>query len=141
MLKPLEILLVEDNEGDVEMVKEALEEETSLDSLSVANNGKEALDCLYKQGKFHDAATPQLVLLDLNMPQMDGKMLLRMIKQDELFMGIPVVVLTSSRAPLDIREAYALHANCYVIKPFECMKFKEAIRLVVNFWRSVVVLP
>lgn len=75
------------------------------------------------------------------MPQMDGKMLLKMIKQDELFMGIPVVVLTSSRAPLDIREAYALHANCYVIKPFECIKFKEAIRLVVNFWRSVVVLP
>lgn len=141
MVKPLEILLVEDNEGDVEMVREALQDETSLDNISVANNGNEALDCLYKHGSFHNTATPQLILLDLNMPLMDGKMLLKMIKQDELFMSIPVVVLTSSRAPLDIREAYALHANCYVIKPFECNKFKDAIKIVVNFWRNVVVLP
>ena len=141
MTKPLEILLVEDNEGDVDMVQEALQDEIPTCNVSVANNGREALDCLFKQGNFRDVATPQLILLDLNMPRIDGKILLKIVKQDERLKSIPVVVLTSSKAPSDIQEAYELRANCYIVKPFDGKEFRSSIKQAVNFWRNVAQLP
>lgn len=141
MTQPLEVLLVEDNEGDVEMVREALENQTPPCNLSVAKNGREALDHLFKHGSFQDAATPQLIFLDLNMPGMDGKILLKLIRQEEQLKTIPVVVLTSSRAPSDIQETYVGHTNCYIVKPFDSKEFKNAIRLTIDFWRNVAQLP
>lgn len=141
MTTPFEILLVEDNEGDVEMVLDALQSEPLGYNISVANNGREALDTLFKHGAFQDAPTPQLILLDLNMPQVDGKILLKLIKQEERLLTIPVVVLTSSNAPSDIREVYTCHANCYVIKPFDGKEFKHAIKQLVGFWHGLVKLP
>jgi len=141
MTRSLEILLVEDNEGDVEIIQGALEEGVTSCNLSVAKNGREALDRLFKHGKFQYLAAPQLILLDLNMPGMDGNTLLKILKEHERFNTIPVVVLTSSKAPSDIREAYAHHANCYVVKPFGGKEFQDAIRQIVHFWRNLVLLP
>jgi chemotaxis family two-component system response regulator Rcp1 len=141
MTQPLEILLVEDNEGDVEMVKSALEDQLPPCNVSVVKDGRQALNYLYKHDEFENAAAPQLILLDLNMSGMDGKILLKIVKQDERVNTIPVVVLTSSKAPSDIREAYARHANCYVVKPFDSKEFKSAIRQIVDFWRNLALLP
>ena len=141
MTQPLEILMVEDNEGDVEMVRAALEDQLPPCKVSVVKDGREALNYLFQHGDFQNAAAPQLILLDLNMSGMDGKILLKILKGDERVNTIPVVVLTSSRAPSDIREAYAHHANCYVVKPFDSKDFKSAIRQVVDFWRNLVQLP
>lgn len=141
MTQPLEILLVEDNEGDVELVRGALQDEVPFCHLSVTNNGRQALDLLYKHGSFHDVTTPQLILLDLNLSGMDGKILLKIIKQEDRLKTIPVVILTSSSAPADIMEAYAGHANCYLVKPFDGAEFKNAIKQAIDFWRNVVQLP
>jgi chemotaxis family two-component system response regulator Rcp1 len=137
----LQILLIEDNEGDVEMVRAAIDDQLPPCGLVVARDGKEALDYLIRQHTFQSANVPQLIFLDLNMPRMDGKILLRIIKQDERFSAIPVVVLTSSRAPSDILGAYGLHANCYLVKPFDGKAFRSAIEQVVNFWRDLATLP
>lgn len=123
------------------MVREALQDETSSCTVSVANNGREALDCLFQQGGFHDVATPQLIFLDLNMPRIDGKILLKIIKQDEHLKSIPVVVLTSSKASSDIKEAYELRANCYIVKPFDGKDFRSAIKQAVTFWKNIAQLP
>jgi chemotaxis family two-component system response regulator Rcp1 len=141
MTQPLEILLVEDNEGDVEMVRAALEDQLPPCNVSVVKDGREALNYLLQPSAFQNAAAPQLILLDLNMSGMDGKILLKIIKEDERVNTIPVVVLTSSKAPSDIREAYARHANCYVVKPFDSKEFKSAIRQIVNFWENLAMLP
>jgi len=141
MTQALEVLLVEDNEGDVEMVQGALENHSPPCNLFVVRDGRAALDYLYKHGDFQSVATPDLILLDLNMPRIDGKILLKIIKQDEQFNIIPVVVLTSSKAPSDIREAYARHANFYVVKPFDGKEFKDAIRQIVRCWTDLAVLP
>jgi two-component system, chemotaxis family, response regulator Rcp1 len=141
MTQSMEILLVEDNEGDVEMTQRALQGRTPPCNLCVANNGMEALDYLFKRGDFQDAVTPQLILLDLNMPQMNGKEFLKIMKQNEQLKTIPVVVVTSSKAPSDILESYRHYANCYVVKPFNGEEFMGAIKLVVDFWRNSVLLP
>jgi CheY-like chemotaxis protein len=141
MTQPLEILLVEDNEGDVEMVRAALEDQMPPCNVSVVKDGREALNYLFTHGDFQHAVAPQLILLDLNMSGMDGKILLKIIKQDDRVNTIPVVVLTSSKAPSDIREAYARHANCYVVKPFDSKEFKSAIRQIVDFWKNLAMLP
>lgn len=141
MTHSLEILLVEDNEGDVEIIQGALEEGATSCNLSVAKNGREALDRLFRHGRFQNVAAPQLILLDLNMPGMDGNTLLKILKEHERFSAIPVVVLTSSKAPSDIREAYARHANCYVVKPFGGREFQDAIKQIVHFWRNLALLP
>lgn len=141
MTRPLEILLIEDNEGDVEMVRAALEDQLPPCNVAVVKDGREALNYLFKYGDFRDAADPQLILLDLNMSGMDGKILLKIVKGDERVNTIPVVVLTSSRAPSDIHEAYARHANCYIVKPFDSKDFKSAILQVVDFWRNLAQLP
>lgn len=141
MTQPLEILLVEDNDGDVEMVRTALEDQLPPCNISVVKDGREALSYLFNHGDFQDAAAPQLILLDLNMSGMDGKILLKIVKEDDRVSSIPVVVLTSSRAPSDIRETYARHANCYVVKPFDSKEFKNAIKQIVAFWKNLALLP
>jgi CheY-like chemotaxis protein len=138
---PLEILLVEDNEGDVVMTQRAFRDGKPLCHISVANDGLEAMDFLRKRGSFSDVPTPQLILLDLNMPRMDGKEFLEAVKADTHLNAIPVVMLTSSQSQTDIRECYQRHASCYVVKPFDGKEFAETARRVVSFWSSVVQLP
>lgn len=135
------ILLVEDNEGDVELTKIAFRKSGYECTLDVVNNGEEALDYLYKRDQFTHAPRPDMVLLDLNMPRMGGKELLEIIKQDDALRSIPVIVLTSSQAPADIEESYARYANCYILKPSGLTAFIEFARQLENFWGGFVQLP
>ncbi|ESQ79130.1 response regulator [Asticcacaulis sp. YBE204] len=137
----LEILLVEDNEGDVEMTRRALKRAEPPCRVSVANNGQQALEFLKKEGRFEDVPTPQLILLDINMPRMDGKMFLSHVKALPDFKAIPVVMFTSSESPADIRECYERFASAYVVKPFDGQKYAEAVRQVVRFWGETGQLP
>src|SRR5579872_6647103 len=118
MQTSLDILLVEDNDGDVEMTQRACRDNPTC-TISVANDGIEALDFLFRRGKFPDARIPQLILLDLNMPRMNGKEFLEIVKQDPKLKIIPVIMLTSSDSTKDIHECYERHVNCYVVKPFD----------------------
>jgi CheY-like chemotaxis protein len=137
----LEILLVEDNEGDVEMTKLAFRDNAPACRISVAHNGIDALDFLHKREKFADAPTPQLILLDLNMPKMDGKRFLEVVKTEAELKAIPVIMLTSSQSPSDIRACYERHASCYIVKPFDVDQFTDTVRQVVVFWSGVGQLP
>lgn len=141
MTQPFEILLVEDNEGDVEMVRRALRDVTPACNLSLASDGAEALDYLFRRGEFLHAVRPHLLFLDLNMPGMNGKEALKAIKSDERMKTIPITIFTSSNATSDIQESYAHHANCYVVKPFDTKEYKSTIKGIVNFWRNLAVLP
>jgi chemotaxis family two-component system response regulator Rcp1 len=141
MRKSLEILLVEDNEGDVEMTRRAVADMKPKCAVSVANDGMEALDFLRKRGRFADAPTPHLILLDVNMPRMDGKKFLEIVKDDPGLRAIPVIMLTSSQSPNDIRECYERQASCYVVKPFDGLEFAEAVRQVAGFWGRLGSLP
>lgn len=131
MSAPLRVLLVEDNEGDVEMTRCALSESRPQCKLSIANDGVAALELLSKLG---DISLPQLIMLDLNMPRMDGRQFLEHVKAEPHFKVIPVVMLTSSESPDDIRSCYERHASCYVVKPFDGREFAGAIREIVSFW-------
>jgi CheY-like chemotaxis protein len=133
------ILLVEDNEGDVEIVKSALDDWRDGCRLTVTYDGTEALDCL-RNGVCAESR-PDLILLDINMPRMDGKECLRNLKHDEKFRMIPVSMLTSSQAPSDILECYRSHASCYVVKPFEAREFIKVVRQLVTFWSDVARPP
>ncbi len=137
----LEILLIEDNEGDVEMTQRALRDWKPACNIIVVNDGMEALDFLFKRGKFVETPAPQLILLDLNMPRMDGKRFLETIKIDAKLKAIPIVMLTSSQSPTDIRECYERYVSCYVVKPFNSKEFADAVRQVVGFWSSLGQLP
>ena len=141
MQSSLEILLVEDNEGDVEMMERALHDCDPACHLSVANDGLEALDFLFKREKFANAPTPQLIFLDLNMPRMDGRKFLEVMKEETRLKAIPVVMLTSSQSPKDIQECYERHASCYVVKPFGAKDFISVVRRTVTFWGSLARLP
>jgi CheY-like chemotaxis protein len=141
MATSLDILLVEDNEGDVELTKRALRDGYPVCNLEVANDGMEAVDFLFKRGSFQDAADPDLILLDLNMPKMDGKQFLEVVKQDPTLKAIPVIMFTSSQSPTDIRDCYERHASCYVVKPFDGKEFTAAVKQVVSFWSSLGRLP
>ncbi len=137
----VEILLVEDNPGDVRLTKEAMKEGKMRNNLSVANDGVEAMAFLRKEGKFADAPRPDVVLLDLNLPKKDGREVLAEIKADPDLRRIPVVVLTSSKADEDIISSYDSHANCYVTKPGDLEQFMEVVRSVEGFWVQIVKLP
>lgn len=138
----LDILLVEDNEGDVEMTRRALSRATTPCTLSVANNGNQALDYLHGEGLGGmPAGRPDLILLDINMPRMDGKAFLRAVKHDDNFKAIPVVMFTSSESPADIRECYESCASGYVVKPFDGRQYAERLDQVVNFWGNIGELP
>lgn len=136
-----EILLVEDNEGDIELTKEAFNEAKFRNNLNVAMDGDDALDFLFKRNGNEDAATPDIVLLDLNLPGTDGKEVLETIKADDKLKRIPVIVLTSSKADKDVVESYNLHANCYIVKPLNASKFIDVVQHIENFWVDIVCLP
>ena len=138
---PIEILLVEDNEGDVRLTKEALREAKVRNHLSVAYDGLDALSFLRREGEYADAPRPDIILLDLNLPRMDGRELLANIKADADLALIPVVVLTTSKAEEDIIRSYQLHANCYITKPVDLEQFMKVVRSVEDFWLTVVRLP
>lgn len=137
----VDILLVEDNIGDVRLTKEVLKDSKVRNNLTVASNGEEALACLRKQGKFAGATRPDLILLDLNLPIKDGREVLAQIKADPDLMRIPVVILTTSKAEEDILKTYNLHANCYVTKPVDLDQFVEVVRSLEDFWLAIVKLP
>ncbi|NOK04057.1 MULTISPECIES: response regulator [Myxococcus] len=138
---PIEILLVEDNPGDVRLTIEALKEGKVRNRLSVARDGVEALAFLRRQGAYADAARPDLILLDLNLPRKDGREVLAEIKVDPNLRRIPVVVLTTSKAEEDVLRTYDLHANCYIAKPVDLEQFISVVRSIDDFWLSVVRLP
>ena len=136
----LDILLVEDNPGDVRLTQEALKEGHVSCRLSVAADGEEATDFLWHRGKHKGSLRPDLILLDLNLPRKDGREVLREIKADPDLCRIPVVVFSSSTAPSDLNRAYTLHANCYIQKPADLDQFMGVIQSVGNFWTSVATL-
>jgi len=138
---PIEILLVEDNPGDERLTREALKEGKVYHKLHWAKDGVEAMDFLYRRGKYRDAPRPDIILLDLNLPKKDGREVLQDIKADETLKRIPVVVLTTSKAEEDVLRTYNLHANCYVTKPVDLEKFIVVVRSIDTFWLSVVTLP
>lgn len=137
----IEILLVEDNPGDVRLTQEAFKGAKILNHLYVVNDGVDALDFLYRRGKHTQAQRPDLILLDLNLPRKNGREVLAEIKADETLKRIPVVILTTSRAEEDILKAYNLHANCYITKPVDFVQFTNVINTIESFWLSIVTLP
>jgi len=140
-MKEIHILLVEDNEGDVLLTREALLEGKIINRISVVRDGAEALDFLYKRDRFAGAASPDMVLLDINLPKIDGKEVLSIIKKDDQLKRIPIVMLTTSSAEKDILEAYNNHANCYITKPVDLHQFMQVVRTIEDFWISIVQLP
>ena len=138
---PIEILMIEDNPDDVELTREALRDAKVLNGIHVAGDGVEGLAFLRREGKYVHAPRPDLILLDLNMPRMDGRELLETIKADEELKSIPVVVLTTSAAEADVLRSYRLHANCYITKPVDFEQFVKIVRLIEEFWFTVVKLP
>jgi len=138
---PIEVLLVEDDPGDVLMTQEAFEEHKVRNRLAVVSDGAEALSYLRREGRYADAPRPDLILLDLNLPKRDGREVLEEIKKDEDLGRIPVVVLTTSAADEDILRSYQLHANAYVTKPVDFDRFISVIRQIDEFFVSVVKLP
>lgn len=140
-MKAIDILLVEDNPGDVRLIKEALKEGKIENNLEVVIDGEQALTFLYKKGDFLNAITPDLILLDLNLPKINGFEVLERIKNDPELKVIPVIVLTTSQSERDIVESYSLHVNCYVSKPVEYDSFMTVVRSIENFWFTIVKLP
>ncbi|WP_433215454.1 response regulator [Dactylosporangium sp. CS-047395] len=138
---PIEVLLVEDDPGDVLMTQEAFEEHKVRNKLNVVQDGEEALAYLRREGKYADATRPDLILLDLNLPRVDGREVLGVIKEDQDLRRIPVVVLTTSQADEDILRSYSLHANAYVTKPVDFDSFIAVVRQIDEFFVSVVKLP
>jgi len=140
-MKPVEILLVENNPGDIRLTKEALKEGKVLNKLHVVMDGVEALAFLRREGKYSDAVRPDLILLDLNMPKKNGREVLAEIKEDEDLRRIPVVVLTVSSDEEDILNAYNSHANCYITKPVDLDQFFKIVKSIEEFWLTIVKLP
>ena len=139
--KPIEILLVEDNPGDVVLMNEALQEAKVANDLHVARDGVEALAFLHRDDPYATAPRPDLILLDLNLPRKDGREVLAEIKADPTLHSIPVVVLTTSHADADILTAYDLHANCYISKPVDLDQFMRVVQAIDDFWFTIVKLP
>ena len=139
--KPIEILLVEDNPGDARLTREALKEGRVINHLNVVTDGVEALAYLNREDKYPNSSRPVLILLDLNLPRMDGRELLAILKNDPRFKRIPIVILTTSKAEEDILKTYDLHANCYITKPVDLNQFITVVNSVENFWFSIVKLP
>ncbi len=137
----VDILLIEDNPGDVRLTREALKRGKVLANLNVAVDGNEAMDYLMKKGKFANVTRPDLIILDLNLPKKDGRQVLKEIKENESLARIPVVVLTTSRAEQDVVKSYELHANAYITKPLDLNQFMSIIGEIETFWLKVVRLP
>ncbi len=140
-LEAVEILLVEDSPGDVRLTQEALKDSKLYNNLNVVPDGVEAIAFLRRQGQYTNAPRPDLILLDLNLPRMDGRQVLQEIKNDENLKRIPVVVLTTSSNETDIFITYNLHANCYISKPVDFTQFINVVKSIESFWFSIVKLP
>lgn len=140
-VRPIEILMVEDNPGDVRLTREAMKDAKVSNTLRVVEDGVAALDFLYQRGDYGDAPRPDLILLDLNLPKKNGREVLEEIKQDARLKTIPVVILTTSQAEEDVVRAYSLHANCYITKPVDFAQFTKIVRTIEDFWLSIVTLP
>jgi chemotaxis family two-component system response regulator Rcp1 len=139
--KPIEILLVEDNPGDVRLAVEALRDAKVANRLHIVEDGVEAMSFLRREGRYADVPQPNLILLDLNLPRRDGREVLAEIKQDADLKRIPVIILTSSAAEQDVVQAYNLYANCYITKPMDLDQFLKVVRSIEDFWLIVVTLP
>ena len=139
--RPVELLLVEDNPGDVRLTIEALKEGRVINNLTVVKDGEEAIAVLRRQGQYADATRPDLILLDLNLPRKSGLEVLAEIKEDPDLKQIPVVVLTTSQAEQDILRTYQLHANCYIVKPVDLNQFMAVVQAIKSFWLALVMLP
>jgi len=140
-IKPIKILLVEDNPGDIRLTLEAFREARLSNNISVVEDGEEAMEYLYQEGKYTDAPRPDIILLDLNLPKKDGREVLSEIKSDESLRRIPVVILTTSEAEEDIHKAYDNHANCYITKPVDVEQFFKIVQTIQGFWLTIVKLP
>ena len=138
---PIEILLVEDNPGDVRLTQEALKEGKVRNHLCVVDDGAKAVDYLFRRGPYAGAPRPDLILLDLNLPRMDGREVLRLIKAEASLRSIPIVVLTTSQADEDVVKAYDLHVNCYITKPIDLSQFLNVVKAIEDFWLTIVKLP
>jgi len=141
MSHPIDILLVEDNPGDVRLTIEALKEDKLQNNLHVVKDGVKAIAFLHQEGEYADVPRPDLILLDLNLPKKDGREVLEEIKADERLKRIPVVILTTSQAEEDILKTYGLHANCYITKPVNLDQFIRVVRSIEEFWLTIVKLP
>lgn len=139
--EPVEILLVEDNPGDVRLTKEALRHSKVLNSIHIVGDGDSALEFLKRTGEFAEAPPVDLVLLDLNLPGLHGRDVLSEIRREPRLTHLPVVILTTSSAEIDILKSYKLHANCYITKPLDFDGFTEVVRALEGFWLSIVKLP
>jgi len=137
----IHILLVEDNEGDIVLTREALSTGRIKNRISVARDGEEAIDFLHKRKKFEKAETPDLILLDINLPKMDGIEVLTEIKSNDKLKAIPVVMLTTSSSEKDIASSYNNYANCYITKPVDLDKFLKIVTAIEDYWISIVKLP
>jgi chemotaxis family two-component system response regulator Rcp1 len=137
----IEILLVEDNPGDVRLTREALKEAKVGNNLSVVADGVEAMAFLRREGTYSKAARPDIVLLDLNLPKKDGRQVLAEVKADPNLRRIPIVILTTSKAEEDILKTYDLHANCFITKPVDFDQFVKVVQSIEHFWLSIVTLP
>ena len=137
----LQVLLVEDNPGDVRLTEEAFKDAKVQLEMHVAVDGIEAMEFLHRDGKFAESPRPDLILLDLNLPRKDGRDVLAEIKGDPSLMSIPVVILTTSASDVDIESSYMLHANCYISKPVDMEGFLTVVKSIDDFWLSVVKLP
>jgi CheY-like chemotaxis protein len=140
-IRIIDILLVEDNPGDIRLTQEVLKEGKIKNKLSVVKDGEEAIFFLKKIGKYKDCSTPDLILLDLNLPKKDGREVLAEIKKDPIFSSIPVVILTTSDAEKDIVSSYASHANAFITKPVDFNQFVTVVRAIEDFWLTIVKLP
>jgi len=140
-MESIQILLVEDNEGDILLTSEALEDGKILNKLSVVRDGKEAMQFLNKTGKYKKAVTPDLILLDVNLPKMNGHEVLKYVKQHKELKKIPVIMLTTSSSMEDINSSYRNFANCYITKPIEVDDFMKAVNQIEEFWVKLVKLP
>lgn len=139
--EPIDILLVEDNPGDVRLTQEAFRDGRINNTLHVVTDGKEALDFLYRRGEYSDAPCPNIVLLDLNLPRMDGHEVLAEIRDDPEFNHVPVIILTSSEAQEDVIQSYELQSNAYLTKPVAPDEFVDLVRTFEEFWLTLVRLP
>ncbi len=141
MPKVVNILLIEDNPGDIRLVVESMKESTKPNNLSIVKDGVEAMTYLHHEGVYANAVRPDIILLDLNLPRKNGKEVLAEIKKDPDLKSIPVIVFTASSAERDVINSYDLHANCYITKPVSLEKFIEVVKSIETFWLTVVKLP
>jgi two-component system, chemotaxis family, response regulator Rcp1 len=140
-IEPIDILIVEDNEGDARLIKEVLCDGKVSNILHNVKDGVQAMDFLHKKGSYANASVPDLIILDLNLPKKDGREVLSEIKTDAVLKKIPVVIMTTSQAEEDILKSYNLHANCYITKPIDLNQFIKVVKSIEEFWFSIVKLP